>query len=105
MTICIKKIAWEIMHYRPVTLCHIEEFLDQLKILDLLSDDMNASTSIFPVPGFARDSLEAQAKYGKFIEQQELELKALRDTQETVIPINIEYTRENLPGLSFEEVS
>ena len=56
------------------------------------------------VPGWARDTVEALAKYAKYLERQEREMEHWKRNQELSIPPDFEYSRAALPSLSSEEV-
>jgi tRNA uridine 5-carboxymethylaminomethyl modification enzyme len=56
------------------------------------------------VPGFARDTVEALAKYAKYLDRQEREMEHWAKNQQVAIPIDFEYTRAILPSLSSEEI-
>jgi len=56
------------------------------------------------VPGFARDTVEAVAKYAKYLDRQEREMELWKKNQQLKIPINFEFTRETLPSFSSEEI-
>jgi len=56
------------------------------------------------VPGFARDTVEALAKYAKYLDRQEREMEHWAKNQQVAIPIDFEYTRASLPSLSSEEI-
>eukprot|EP00614_Pseudopedinella_elastica_P014526 CAMPEP_0172581202 /NCGR_PEP_ID=MMETSP1068-20121228/372_1 /TAXON_ID=35684 /ORGANISM="Pseudopedinella elastica, Strain CCMP716" /LENGTH=696 /DNA_ID=CAMNT_0013374101 /DNA_START=1 /DNA_END=2091 /DNA_ORIENTATION=- len=57
-----------------------------------------------PVPGYARDTVEALAKYSKYLDRQEKEMSHWRRNQELVIPPDLEYSRATFPSLSAEEI-
>lgn len=70
-------------------------------------DDDESSSSAVPfehVPGFARDTVEAVAKYAKYLDRQEREMELWKKNQQLKIPINFEFTRETLPSFSSEEI-
>ncbi len=57
-----------------------------------------------PVPGAARDTVEAMAKYNKYLERQEKEIEHWKKGQELAIPADLVYSKAILPSLSSEEV-
>jgi hypothetical protein len=63
-----------------------------------------SSSSFTPVPGHARDTVEAMAKYAKYLERQIKEMEHWRKNQAVKIPDDMKYTLEALPSLSAEEV-
>ncbi|CAN0245644.1 unnamed protein product, partial [Discosporangium mesarthrocarpum] len=55
-------------------------------------------------PDFARETVEATCKYMNYLDRQIREMESWRKNQNCRIPPDMEYTHENLPSLSMEEL-
>jgi tRNA U34 5-carboxymethylaminomethyl modifying enzyme MnmG/GidA len=60
--------------------------------------------SSFDVPNLVFDTVEASCKYSKYLERQSNEMERWRSGGAVLLPPGLEYTRENFPSFSSEEL-
>ncbi len=61
-------------------------------------------TKVLATPAFARHTVEAICKYASYMKRQEMEMERWRRNTGMRIPPDMQYTHEELPSLSSEEL-
>ena len=58
----------------------------------------------FEVPFLVYDTVEATSKYSKYLTRQEDEMSKWKKAALVALPVDLDYSRENFPSLSSEEL-
>ncbi len=68
------------------------------------AQEEDMALSSFNVPNLVFDTVEASCKYSKYLERQSNEMERWRSGGAVLLPPGLEYTRENFPSFSAEEL-
>jgi tRNA uridine 5-carboxymethylaminomethyl modification enzyme len=101
------KTAYEIIALPDVSLQDVISVIrkvQQSKNDTMTMNEELESSSLFQVPSMAYDTVEANAKYAYYLNQQEVEMDRWKRNNMIKLPENIVYTREFFPSICNEEL-
>jgi tRNA uridine 5-carboxymethylaminomethyl modification enzyme len=93
------KSGMDMMANPNVTLEMVEDLVRQHG-----ASTANAELAAFQVDSLVRDTVDATCRYMHYLSRQEMEMERWRRSQTMKIPPDVQYTRENFPSLSSEEL-
>ena len=96
-----KKSAYEILSMPHVTLQQVEQIMTTVQTEEENEDE---NVVLQPSDASVYDTIEASVKYASYVTRQEKEMESWKKARNVRIPINIDYTHDNFPPLSKEEL-
>merc|ERR1712232_793444 len=94
-----KKSAYEVLSMPHVTLQQVEQIMSIVQ-----TEEKQQEEVLQPSDASVYDTIEAHVKYASYVTRQEKEMESWKKARNVRIPINIDYTHDNFPPLSKEEL-